>query len=113
MTPTDYTGVIVVFGPLVFMAVMIWLMNHIRSTRVNAIIDDIKARGPVATISMHGDGTVTVEQHKTPDDIRHDVAAAYGVCVDRVSHMGDGHYQIAPPRIIEEELRDELTEHPL
>jgi hypothetical protein len=108
----EYLSALIMAGLVFLMVFMIWFANHTHSKRVNSIVDKIRARGPVATVSLHGDGTVTVEQHKTIDDIRQDVADEYGVRLDQVTHCGGGHWQIQPDAI-EDQLREELTAHPI
>ena len=82
---------------LIFLLVgSICYANHLRTAQANAIINSIKARGPVATISIQVDGTVTTVQHKTPEDIRRDIAEEYNVPLDKVRDNGNGSYTLYP-----------------
>ena len=92
----EYLSLLVLAGLVFMMVFMIWFANHTHSKRVNNIVDKSRARGPVATISIHPDGKVTTVQHKTTGDIRQDVADEYGVRLDQVSYRGNGEYSIAP-----------------
>jgi hypothetical protein len=107
----EYFIVLISAGGLFIVWLMIWLDNHLHGNRVQGVVDRIRARGPTATISMHPDGRVTVEQHKTTDDICRDIADEYGYRAEQVSYCGNGQYQIQPD--VEDALREELTAHPL
>ena len=90
----EYLLVLILAGLTFLVLFIIWFASHTHSERVNNIVDKIRARGPVATISTHADGKVTVKQHKTPDDIRRDIAEDYGVGLDQVTHCGGGKYTV-------------------
>ena len=108
MNPLDFTDpgvmeymLVLILAGLTFLVLfIIWFASHTHSERVNNIVDKIRARGPVATISIQADGRVTVKQHKTPDDIRQDIADEYAVRLNQVTHRGGGKYTITPDPVL-------------
>lgn len=96
----EYLIVLIVAGIFFITFFTIWFAHHTQSNQVRNIVDKIRARGPVSTIHLDGEGGGWIELHKTPDNIRQEIAEDYGVRLDQVTHCGGGKYKITQDPVL-------------
>lgn len=97
MSVTDFTDpgfyeylllLIGVFS-IILVIFMIGVVVHTQHSKIMSIANKIRARGPSHTIHFNEDGSTEVIQHKTPDDIRQEIADEYGLTLDQVQYKID------------------------
>ena len=91
LNPSFFEYFLLVIGVslIIFVFFMSGVVVHAQHGKLTSIVDDIRAHDPVATVHFDEYGQATVEQHKTPEDIRQEIADEYGLTIDQVQFKID------------------------
>ncbi len=80
----EYLLLIIGISFIILITFMVGVFVHTRHSKIMSIADEVRARGPVYSVLYKGDGSIEVITHKTPEDIRQEIADEHGLTLDQV-----------------------------